>query len=69
MRRQKQKNTREIEKKEIQADNGIYRAYVLMKIPIGKANRKLLEKLLENEENKIRIRQMDFFKELERNAD
>jgi len=43
----------EIDKKEIQADKGIYRAYVLMKIPIGKANRKLLDKLLENEENEI----------------
>jgi hypothetical protein len=59
----------EIDKKEIQADKGIYRAYVLMKIPIGKANRKLLDKLLENEENEIRFRGMEFFKELEVAAD
>ena len=49
-----------IEKKEIQPEKGIYRAYVLMRLPLGKANKMLLDEIKKNKElyNQFRFTKM-----------
>ena len=55
-----------IEKKEIQPEKGIYRAYVLMRLPLGKANKMLLDEIKKNKElyNQSQFKKM--YEELEK---
>ena len=45
---QKTLNGARIDKKEVAAEGGIYRAYVLMSLPIGEANKALMEQIRAN---------------------
>lgn len=53
------------EKKQLLDDRGIYRAYVLMSVPIGTANHQLMEKIRANRDLYTRFRAVEAFKELE----
>ena len=59
-----------IEKKEIYKEpNDIYRAYVLVSMPIGAANIALMEKIRANEHMYTRLRSSETFKELEQEVE
>jgi len=45
--------------------NGMYRAYVLMSLPIGKANKQLMEKIKANQNLFTRFRSTEAFEELD----
>ena len=51
-------------KKQILPEGGVYRAYVLMRLPLDSANKLLLEKLKANEEAYTRFRATEAFEEL-----
>mgnify|MGYP006273804785 FL=1 len=51
--------------REIYNEQGVYRAYVLMNMPIGKAASELMSKIQENEEMYTRFRSTQAFEELE----
>lgn len=55
-----------IEKKEIQPEKGIYRAYVLMRLPLGKANKMLLDEIKKNKELYNQFRFTKMYEELEK---
>ena len=55
-----------VDKKQFIAEDGIYRAYLRMVLPLGSANRLLLEKTRANEELHTRLRSSEAFAELER---
>ena len=52
------------EKKELVPEKGIYRAYVLMSLPIGPANELLMEKIKDNESLYTQFRSSKAFEEL-----
>ena len=52
------------EKKELVPEKGIYRAYVLMSLPIGPANELLMEKIKSNESLYTQFRSSKAFEEL-----
>ena len=52
------------EKKELVPEKGIYRAYVLMSLPIGPANELLMEKIKDNENLYTQFRSSKAFDEL-----
>jgi hypothetical protein len=49
---------------QFQIDGGVYRAWVLMELPVGEASRKLLEQIKAREQLYTRIRATEAFKEL-----
>ncbi len=51
--------------RKVVTEEGVYRAYILMEMPIGKASQELLSKLQQNEEMYTRFRQSQAFEELE----
>ncbi|WP_259205677.1 LPP20 family lipoprotein [Salinibacter ruber] len=55
-------------KRSIVEENGRYRAYVLMEMPIGQASEELLSKLRASEELYERFRASEAFEELKREA-
>ena len=58
-----------VEKHHIATESGIYRAWVLLSLPIGDANRQLKAKIQENESLYARFRSTEGFKELEKEID
>lgn len=54
-----------IDKKEIQNENGIYRAYVLMSLPMGAANQALMDQIKANERLYTEFRASKTFQELD----
>jgi hypothetical protein len=50
---------------EVLREGTLYRAYVLMELPIGEANKEMLAKIKENERMYTRYRASEAFKELE----
>lgn len=58
-------NGSRISKQEVQPDGQIYRAYVLVEMPIGPANQALMQKMKANEQMYTRYRSTEAFKELE----
>ncbi len=56
----------QVDQQEINAESGIYRAYVLMSLPIGQANQLLMQKIRENESMYTRFRATQAFEELNR---
>ncbi len=48
------------------AESGIYRAYVLMSLPIGEANRQLMQEIRENKNLYTRFRATQAFEELDK---
>ena len=57
-------NGSRIDQQKVVPESGIFRAYVLMSIPIGDANRKLMETLRENENLYTRFKSTEAFEEL-----
>jgi hypothetical protein len=55
----------QVKKRDVQVEKGIYRAYVLMSLPIGKANRQLMDKIKENSDLYKRFRETDAFEKLD----
>ena len=55
-----------VDKKEIQRENGIFRAYVRMRLPLGKANELLLDEIKKNEGLDIELRKTKLFQELQK---
>lgn len=55
-----------IDKKDVQSESGIYRAYVLMSLPIGTANKMLMDKIKANESLYTRFRSTKAFEELDK---
>ena len=53
------------DRKELVEEKGIYRAYVLMSLPIGTANQQLMEKIRANENLYTRFRSTQAFEELD----
>ena len=53
---------------QIVREGDIYRAYVLMELPIGRANAELVQRLRANEQNFTRLRATQAFKDLERDV-
>ena len=47
-------------------ESGIYRAYVLMSLPIGEANRQLMQEIRENKNLYTRFRATQAFEELDK---
>ena len=58
-----------IEKTEIKNEQGLFRAYVLLKMPVGAASQALLNKLKQQEQLYTRFRSTQVFEELEKDAD
>ena len=56
-------------KRKVTPDSGLYRAYVLMSLPIGKANMLLSERLRANEALHTRLRSTQAFRDLESELD
>jgi len=54
------------DEKKIAPERGIYRAYVLMSLPIGAANQQLMDKIQENKSLYTRFRSTQAFEELNR---
>ena len=54
-----------IDKKEIMAEGEIYRAYVLMALPMGEANRALVEQIKANKRLYTELRASKAFQELD----
>lgn len=59
-------NGSKIDKKDVQTESGIYRAYVLMSLPIGTANQMLMEKIKANQNLYTRFRSTKAFEELDK---
>lgn len=59
-------NGSKIDKKDIQSESGIYRASVLMSLPIGPANQMLMDKLKANQDLYTRFRATKAFEELDK---
>ena len=55
-----------VHKQQIVNENGIYRAYVLMKLPIGEYRDQLVARIAKNNELYLRVREMEAFKELDK---
>lgn len=55
-----------VEEQSLQNENGIYRAYVLMSLPIGAANQQLMEKIKANQNLYTRFRATKAFDELDK---
>lgn len=51
--------------RKVVTEDGVYRSYILMEMPIGKASQELMSKLQQNEEMYTRFRQSQAFDELE----
>jgi esterase/lipase superfamily enzyme len=58
-----------VEKHHIATESSIYRAWVLLSLPIGDANRQLKAKIQENENLYARFRSTEAFKELDKEID
>lgn len=58
-------NGSRLDQQQILPERGIYRAYVLMSIPIGDANRQLMQKIQENKNLYTRFRATEAFTELD----
>ena len=58
-------NGSRVDQQEVLAENGIYRAYVLMSLPIGEANRQLMAKIQENKNLYTRFRATKGFEDLD----
>jgi hypothetical protein len=58
-------NGSRMDQQQILPERGIYRAYVLMSIPIGDANRQLMQKIQENKNLYTRFRATEAFTELD----
>ena len=59
-------NGSRVEESKVVPESGIYRAYVLMSLPIGEANRQLLQKIQENKNLYTRFRGTQAFEELDK---
>ena len=57
------------DKRELVSERGIYRAYVLMSLPIGSANQLLMSKLSADNNIYTRFRSTEAFKELDKELD
>ena len=57
-------NGAKVEQQQLRPEEGIYRAYVLMSLPIGSANQALMEKIRANEALHTRFRATQAFEEL-----
>jgi hypothetical protein len=57
------------DEKELLSEKGIYRAYVLMSLPIGEANQQLMEKIKANQALYTRFRATKGFEELNKEID
>jgi hypothetical protein len=55
-----------IEKKEIQPEKEVYRAYVLMRLPLGKANKMLLDEIKKNNALYSKFRATQAYEELDK---
>lgn len=60
------RGTSAAKRKILEQDNGTYRAFVLMDMPIGKAAKELMSKVKQNEEMYTRFRASQAFKEMEK---
>lgn len=58
------KGTSSAEREVYRQDNGTYRAFVMMELPIGKAAKDLMSKLQQNEEMYTRFRASEAFEEM-----
>ena len=58
-------NGSRLDQQQIFPERGIYRAYILMSIPIGDANRQLMQKIQENKNLYTRFRATEAFTELD----
>ena len=58
-------NGSRLEQQQILPERGIYRAYVLMSIPIGDANQQLMQKIQENKNLYTRFRATEAFAKLD----
>jgi hypothetical protein len=58
-------NGTRVNKQDIKVDNGIYRAYVLMELPLGAANAALMQQIKNNQNLYTRFRATQAFDELE----
>jgi len=58
-------NGSRLDQQQILPERGIYRAYVLMSIPIGDANRQLMQKIQENKNLYTRFRATEAFAKLD----
>ena len=56
----------QVRKRTVHEENGRYRAYVLMEMPIGQASQELMSKLKQNEDLYTRFRASEAFEELRR---
>lgn len=63
------RGTSAAERKIIQEDDGTYRAFVLMDMPIGKAAKELMSKVQQNDEMYTRFRSSEAFEEMEEAID
>jgi hypothetical protein len=55
-----------VEKKEILPEKQIYRAYVLMSLPLGEANQRLMQKIKADQNLYTKLRATEAYKELDR---
>lgn len=60
------RGTSAAEKEIIRKDNGTYRAFVLMDMPIGKAAKEMMSKVKQNDEMYTRFRSSQAFKEMQK---
>lgn len=56
----------EVVRREVRPEGGIYRGYVLMRLPIGAANSRLLEMIRGNQKLHTRLRSAEAFEELDK---
>ncbi len=59
-------NGTRVKNQKIAVENGLYRAYILMEYPIGKANQLLMEKMKSNQNLYTRFRATQAFEELDK---
>jgi hypothetical protein len=58
-------NGTRVKNQDIKVENGIYRSYVLMELPLGAANAALMQQIRNNENMYTRFRATQAFDELE----
>jgi ribosome-associated translation inhibitor RaiA len=62
-------NGSSVRERDVVTDQGIYRAYVLMEMPIGKAASELMSRLQQNQDMYTRFRSSQAFEELEKEVE
>jgi hypothetical protein len=55
-----------VSKQKLDAEGGVYRAYVMMSMPIGEANARFVEKIRAQKQLYTRFRATEAFEELDR---